>query len=293
MAKKASGPSGRQSVKGKRAVPPKTVPLRLNPDRLFPPNPTVRAIARRLHKEVRDLPILSPHGHTDPAWFAENEPFPDPAALFIVPDHYIFRMLYSQGIPLESLGIPRRIGGPAEHDPRKIWRLFAENYHLFRATPSRFWFEHALAEVFGVKKRLAPASADEIYDRIAACLKKPQFRPRALYERFKIEVIATTESPLDPLAHHRKLRQSNWRGRVLTAYRPDPVVDPEFDGFAANVRKLGEITNRDTSKWQGYLDALMDRRRFFAETGATSTDHGHPSARTADLSRGEAELLFG
>jgi glucuronate isomerase len=295
VAKKASGQAGRKKAsesKKTRVERGKVSPLRLDPDRLFPANPAVRSIARRLYKEVRDLPIVSPHGHTDPAWFADNEPFSDPATLFIVPDHYIFRMLYSQGIPLESLGIARRDGQQVEKDPRKIWRLFAENYRLFRATPSRLWFEHALAEVFGVKQRLTPASADRIYDQVAECLGKPQFRPRALYERFKIEVIATTESPLDPLQHHQKLRQSNWRGRVLTAYRPDPVVDPEFDGFAENVRRLGEITGRDTTRWQGYLQAHMDRRRFFAEMGATSTDHGHPSARTADLSRGEAEILF-
>lgn len=268
------------------------MPLRLDPDRLFPPNPSVRAIARRLYKEVRNLPIVSPHGHTDPAWFADNEPFPDPATLFIVPDHYIFRLLYSQGISLDKLGIPRREHVATERNPRKIWRIFAENYHLFRGTPSRLWFEHALSEVFGVKRRLSAETADAIYDEVAGCLAKPKFRPRALYERFNIEVIATTESPLDPLLHHQKLKESNWRGRVITAYRPDPVVDPEFEGFAANLKKLGEMTGRDTLRWQGYLDALMDRRHFFASLGATSTDHGHPSARTADLSNVEAELLF-
>lgn len=266
--------------------------LRIHPDRLFPADRTARGIARRLYAEVRDLPLVSPHGHTDPAWFAENEPFPDPAALFIKPDHYIFRMLFSQGIPLESLGVPRRDGGPVETDPRKIWRLFAANFHLFRATPSRLWLDHAFAEVFGIEARLGADTADEIYDRLADCLARPEFRPRALYERFNLEVIATTESPLDPLAHHQKLRAGNWRGRVITAYRPDPVVDPEFEGFRENLARLGEITGREVATWRGYLEALADRRRYFSEMGATSTDHGHPTARTADLSPSEAETLF-
>ena len=266
--------------------------LRLDPDRLFPPDPSVRGIARRLYERVKDLPILSPHGHTDPRWFAENAPFPDPATLFIVPDHYIFRMLHSQGIPLERLGVPSADGGAVESDPRKIWRLFAENYHLFRGTPSRFWFEHALAEVLGVTVRLSAESADAVYDAVAARLESAECRPRALFERFNIEVIATTESPLDPLQHHKTLRASNWRGRVLTAYRPDPVVDPEFDGFAQGLRALGEITGCDSGSWQGYLRAHRKRRQYFAEMGATSTDHGHPSARTADLSTKEAEALY-
>jgi len=267
-------------------------PLRLDPDRLFPPEATLRGIARRLYEGVKDLPIVSPHGHTDPRWFAEDAPFPDPATLFIVPDHYIFRMLHSQGIPLERLGVPSRDGTAVESDPRKIWRLFAENYHLFRGTPSRFWFEHALTEVLGVETRLTAKTADAVYDAVAARLASPDCRPRALYERFNIEVIATTESPLDPLAHHKKLRASNWRGRVITAYRPDPVVDPEFDGFAAGVTELGAMTGCDTESWQGYLAAHLQRRRYFAELGATSTDHGHPTARTADLAPKAAEALY-
>ncbi len=264
----------------------------LHEDRLFPSDQTQRAIARRLYAEVRDLPIVSPHGHTDPAWYAGNEPFPDPATLFVVPDHYVFRMLYSQGVPLEDLGIPRRDGGPVERDSRRIWRRFAENWHLFRGTPTRMWLDHAFETLFGVTERLSADTADAIYDRIDACLKKPEFRPRALFERFGIEVIATTESPLDPLDHHRRLRESGWGGRVVTAFRPDPVVDPDFEGFAANVEALGGLTREDTTRWDGYLAALATRRAYFKEFGATSTDHGHPTARTADLPRDEAARLF-
>jgi glucuronate isomerase len=266
--------------------------LTLHEDRLFPSDPVQRAIARRLYQAVRSLPIVSPHGHTDPQWFADNEPFPDPARLLIVPDHYVFRMLYSQGIPLESLGIPRADGQPVETDPRKIWRLFCENWFLFRGTPTRMWFEHALQTVFDVREKPSAASADRIYDRIAECLPRDEFRPRALFERFNIEVLATTESPLDRLLSHQKLRSSGWKGRIVSAFRPDPVVDPEFAGFVANVAQLGELTGEDTATWSGYLDALANRRIFFASLGATSTDHGHPSAATFDLPRGECEALF-
>ena len=267
-------------------------PLTLHPDRLFPAAPEMRDIARRLHAEVRDLPILSPHGHTDPAWFAKDEPFADPADLLIVPDHYVFRMLFSQGVPLETLGIPRADGGAVETDPRTIWRRFAEKYHLFRGTPSRLWHDWVYAEAFGLDVRLSAETADLYYDRIDAALKTPDFRPRALFERFNIELIATTENPLDPLDHHRAIRESGWKGRVVTAYRPDPVVDPEFTGFADNIRRLGALTGEDVGSFAGYLRAHEKRRAFFREAGATSTDHGHPTAFTADLPKDEAEALY-
>src|SRR3954465_4274475 len=217
----------------------------LSDDRLFPPDPATRAVARRLYEQVRRLPIVSPHGHPDPAWFALDRPFADPASLLIVPDHYLFRMLYSQGVPLEALGIPRRDGGPVERDPRLIWRTFAEHYHLFRGTPSRLWLDWVFAEIFGLDRRLDAGSADEIYDVIEAALKRPDFLPRALFERFNIEALATTESPLDPLDHHRAIRESGWHGRVITTYRPDPVVDPEHPDFAANLRRFGEVSGED------------------------------------------------
>jgi glucuronate isomerase len=264
----------------------------LHPDRLFPSDPTQRDIARRLYGEVAALPIVSPHGHTDPSWFAKDEAFPDPASLFVKPDHYAFRMLYSQGIPLEQLGVPRKDGGETSTDSRAIWRLLASNWHLFRGTPTSMWLTHAFETVFGVTERLSAASADRIYDQIEDCLRKPEFRPRALFERFNLEVLATTESPLDPLVHHKAIRESGWKGRVITAFRPDPVVDPEFEGFRENLAELGRITGKDTAIWDGYLAALADRRLYFKSYGATSTDHGHPTAATADLARAEAEKLF-
>jgi len=268
------------------------IPLALHPDRLFSSDPVQRALSRALYATIRNLPIVSPHGHTDPQWYADNEPFTNASALFITPDHYVFRMLYSQGVKLEDLAIPRRDGGTVEQDARKIWRTFAAHYRLFTGTPTRIWLDHAFHEVFGVRERLTPESADRIFDQINDCLAKPEFRPRALFERFNIEVIATTESPLDPLAHHAKLRSSGWRGRVITAYRPDPTVDPEFEGFAANVQKLGQLAGEDSQTWRGYLAAHRNRRAFFKTMGATSTDHGHPTAQTSDLSDTECEALL-
>jgi glucuronate isomerase len=264
----------------------------LHPDRLFPSDPDMRAVARRLYAEVKDLPIVSPHGHTDPRWFAEDEPFADPASLFIKPDHYIVRMLYSQGIAMESLGIPRSGGEPVETDGRRIWQVFADNLHLFRGTPSKMWLDHALIEVLGIEEPLRPDTAGSVYDAVAEKLALPEFRPRALFNAFNIEVLATTESPLDDLRHHDRIGESGWKGRVITAFRPDPVVDPDYEGFAENVASLGQIAGEDSADWHGYLRALAIRRAYFAGRGATSTDHGHPSAATADLAAPECARLF-
>ncbi|WP_346908729.1 glucuronate isomerase [uncultured Roseibium sp.] len=264
----------------------------LPPDRLFPTDPQTREIARALYQSVADKPIISPHGHTDPRWFAENKPFADPAQLFITPDHYVFRMLFSQGISLESLGVPRADGGWTETDGRKIWRIFAENYYLFRATPSRMWLDHAFQDVFGLTTPISAETADVAYDHIVDCLNRPEFTPRSLFNRFNIEAIATTESPLDDLRWHRMIRDSGWDGRVITAYRPDPVVDPEFAGFTENVEQLGALTGEDSTTWAGYLQAHRIRRAYFKEFGATSSDHGHATARTENLPQDEAAALF-
>jgi glucuronate isomerase len=269
--------------------------LLLHPDRLLPAEPVQRDIARRLYLDIKDLPIVSPHGHTDPRWFADNEPFSNPAELLITPDHYVFRMLYSQGVPLEALGVPKRAGaagGDLEADPRRIWRLLAYNYYLFRGTPSRMWLDWVFSEVFGLTKTLTPDTADHYYDAIDDRLKMDDYRPRALFERFGIELIATTEDPLDPLHAHRKLKADGWGRKVITAFRPDNVLDPEYEGFADNLDRLGDLTGSDTYSYRGYLDALENRRAFFREHGATSTDHGHPTAHTLNLSAAAAETLF-
>lgn len=266
-------------------------PLLLSLDRLFPSDPAQRDIARQLYAEVADLPIISPHGHTDPSWFAGNAPFGNAAELLLHPDHYVFRMLYSQGVSLDALGIRNR-----QADPRESWRLFAQNYHLFRGTPSRMWMDWVFAEAFGFDVQFSAETSDLYYDRITEALTTDAFRPRALFDRFAIEVIATTESPLDTLDHHAVIRAANasgeWSGRVITAYRPDPVVDPEFEGFRDNLARFSDLSGEDAFSYAGYLAAHRGRRAFFAEMGATSTDHGHPTAATADLSNAEAEALF-
>ena len=261
--------------------------LKLHADRLFPTDRDVRAISRRLYDAVADLPIISPHGHTDPRWWATDDVFGNATELLLHPDHYVFRMLYSQGVPLEALGIRN-----PDVDPRESWRLFAERYHLFRGTPTRMWLDWVFSATFGIEVLLSAETSDHYYDHITAALATDAFRPRALFERYNIEVIATTESPLDDLRHHQAIRDSGWKGRVITAYRPDPIVDPEFEGFHDNLAVLAQMTGEDCFNWQGYLNAHRKRRAFFASMGATSTDHGHPTAQTADLSSQDAEELF-
>ena len=265
--------------------------LELHPDRLFPADAHTRDIARALYSQVAARPIISPHGHTDPRWFATDAPFDDATSVFLWPDHYVLRMLYSHGIGLDTLGVAASGERPRETDRRKIWRLLAEHYHFFRGTPSRFWLDHVFAEVFAIDVRLGAETADHYYDVIADALARPKFRPRALFERFGIEVLATTEGAVDTLVHHEAIARE-WGGRVITTFRPDDVVDPEREDFRENVRKLGELTQQDVGSWRGYLEALRQRRALFRAHGATATDHGHPTAATADLSERETERLF-
>jgi glucuronate isomerase len=266
-------------------------PLTLHPDRLFPADPDTRAVARALYGEVAKLPIISPHGHTDPSWFAYDQPFENAADLLLTPDHYLFRMLFSQGISLEALGVAP-VGETARVDPRSAWRLLAQNMHLFRGTPSAVWLNHVFVEVFGLDVALSADTADQYFDHINAALVTDAFRPRALFKRFNIELLATTESPSDDLVHHRAIRDSGWDGRVVTAYRPDPVINAEDDRFSNAMARFAELSGQDVYSWSGYLEGHWVRRAAFRALGATSTDHGHPTAFTADLSSGEAEALF-
>jgi glucuronate isomerase len=267
-----------------------TTQLILHPDRFLPVDAATAAVARSLLMRVETLPIISPHGHTVPAWFAYDTPFEDATSLFIWPDHYVHRMLYSQGISLPEIGIAP-IGGTAETDRRKCWRILAENYHLYRGTPSRAWLDHVFATVFDIKVRLSAETADLYYDTITDAVQRPEFRPRALFKRFNIEALATTEGALDPLVEHTKIREE-WDGRVLTTFRPDDVADPDRNDFTVNVQKLGEITGENTAQWKGYLNALAKRRAFFRAHGATATDHGFPTAKTADLPQIECQRLL-
>lgn len=268
-----------------------TRPLQLDPDRLFPPEPRTRDLARALYAGVAKLPIVSPHGHVDPRWFAENAAWTDATSLLLAPDHYLFRMIHSQGVPLDALAIPRRTGVPAI-DPRAAWRTFAEHYRLFRGTPSRLWLDHVFAEVFGLDVGLEAATADHYFDAIGAALATPAFRPRALFDRFGIDFLATTEGADDALAHHAAIRRSSWSGRVATTYRPDSVIDVEHEQFAGAMVRFAALTGEDVWSWRGYLAAHAKRRADFRAVGATATDHGHPTAATANLAPPEAEALF-
>ncbi|HEY5713260.1 MAG TPA: glucuronate isomerase [Allosphingosinicella sp.] len=266
-------------------------PLILHPDRLLPADPATREVARALYAAVKDLPIVSPHGHCDPAWFASDAAWADATQLLLAPDHYLYRMLYSQGVTLDRLGVADSSGAPTA-EPREAWRLFASHYHLFRGTPSRLWLDHVFAEVFGIDVALETATADLYFDRIAEALATPAFRPRALFDRFGIELLATTEGAHEDLHHHAAIRASGWRGRVVTTYRPDAVVDPEHEEFGPALARFGELTGEDVNSWDGYLAAHRKRRADFRAAGATATDHGHPTALTADLGAAEKGALF-
>lgn len=266
--------------------------LELHPDRLFPVEPSCREVARNLYKEIESLPIISPHGHTDPSWFAENEPFENAHSLLIAPDHYLLRMLYSQGLSLKDLGIATSHAGEKAANPRIAWKHFAKHYRLFRGTPTGLWLDHVFHDVFAMSKQLQENNADDYYDSITSQLQTAQFRPRSIVDRFNIEFLATTESPVDTLEHHHKIKQSSWNGTVVTSYRPDSVVDPNHPKFIDSLARFSELTGEDVYSWTGYLNAHRKRRKDFIDVGATASDHGHPSAQTADLSQQACEELF-
>lgn len=263
----------------------------LDPDRLLPADPTTRAIAREIYDAVSDLAIISPHGHTDPHWFAEDACFEDAASLFLTPDHYVLRMLRSHGLSYDALGVPRRDGG-AVADGRHAWRTFAGQYYLFAGTPSQLWIDHAMNWGFGIDERLSAANADRIYDQITERLQQDDMRPCAILDKAKVEVIATTEFALDPLAAQGKLADKGLVGRIRTTYRPDDVTDPDMPGFLANLNRLGDLTNCDTQSWEGMIEAHRIRRAAFRSFGATATDHGVPDLVTADLAPREKQPLL-
>ncbi len=265
----------------------------LSPDRFFGPDGRQKEIARHLYAQVAGLPLICPHGHVDPRMFADPDySFGSPADLLIIPDHYVFRMLYSQGVPLEALGVPRRDGGPVETDHRKIWQTFADHFYLFRGAPTGIWLTQELVEVFGVTEKLTGASAQRIYDQIADCLARPEFRPRALFERFNIEVLATTDAASDPLVHHQAIRASGWRGRVVPTFRPDGVVNLDAPGWRQNIEALSAASGIEVNSYRALIAALENRRAFFKQMGATATDHAALTPATGELSAAEAEAIF-
>jgi glucuronate isomerase len=259
-------------------------PVTLSPDRLFPADPATRDIARRLYERVATAPILSPHGHVDARVLASNEPFPDPAALLVTPDHYVTRLLHANGVSLDRLRPPT--------PSREIWAELCNHWHLFAGTPVRYWLEAQLVEVFGVTTTPGAATADAIYDRIAAALASPDFRPRALFARFGIRVLATTDDPADDLAAHRALRDDpTFDGQVIPTLRADRYMNPALPTWAAALDELSAASGIDCGTYAGLLDALRDRRRFFLDTGATSTDSGVPDAGSEPLAGHDAERI--
>ena len=266
--------------------------LRLHDDRVFDPEPSVRRIARTLYDETRALPLICPHGHVDPRWLASNDAFPEPASLLVTPDHYITRMLYSQGVPLESLGVRPRDGSAFETDARQIWRRFAQGAHLFRGTPSGYWLDHELHDVFGVRVALSAESGDFVYDAIAERLPSPEFRPRALFDRFNIEVLATTDAATDSLEHHAAIRNSGWHGRVIPTFRPDVLFNVTAADWSDSVGALEAQTGVRIDSVEALVAALAVRRRVFCAAGATATDHGVEEPFTGSLSRDACTAIW-
>lgn len=267
--------------------------VELPEDRYFSPDPAQRRVAHELYTTVAHLPLVCPHGHVDPRLFADPDyTFGSPTELLLIPDHYVFRMLYSQGIPLEDLGIPRRDGGPVETDHRRIWQIFAEHFHLFRGTPTGIWLKEELAGVFGVREKLTAESAQRIYDQIEAQLRSPEFKPRRLYERFNIEVLCTTDAATDTLEHHQAIRQSGWSGRIVPTFRPDAVVNLDAEDWREQIDALSAVSGIDVKDYRSYIQALENRRAFFKEMGARATDHAALTAYTEELSEREADEIF-
>ena len=262
-------------------------------DRYFGPTGGRKKMALILYQKIAGLPLVCPHGHVDPRLFADPDyRFGNPAELLIVPDHYIFRMLYSQGVALEDLGIPRRDGGPVESDPRQIWQRFAEHFYLFRATPTGLWLVNELHDVFDVNTKLTGDSAQDIYDQVAAKLAQDDFTPRALFERFNIEVLCTTDAATDPLVHHQAIRASGWSGRIRPTFRPDAVVNIDTVGWSDNIAALSEISGVTIDGYGAFIQALENRRAFFKSMGATATDHAALTPYTAELSPQAADAIF-
>ncbi|MET7752483.1 glucuronate isomerase [Micromonospora sp. NPDC005367] len=266
--------------------------LRLHPDRALPAGDDVRAVARRIYHSTRELPLLCMHGHVDAAVLADDERFSDPAHLLVVPDHYVTRMLVSQGVTLDQLGVPRLDGTAVETDPRAIWRLFCAHWHLFRGTPSRYWLEHELAEVLKLDLIPGPDTADKLYDLIDARLSEPGFRPRTLLDTFNIELIATTDSATSPLHDHARLRQAGLGERVVPTFRPDALTHIGHPGWTRQLEQLQELTGEDTGDYDGYLAALRARRAAFVAAGARATDHGHLTAAAEPLTPAEARRIY-
>ena len=264
----------------------------LNPDRLFSPLPAQRQLAKDLYTSIKDLPLVCPHGHVNPTLLSNPKAsFGNPAELFVIPDHYIFRMLYSQGIRLEDLGIPSQNGQTIETSPRTIWKRFAEHFYLFRATPTGIWLKDELESVFGIEQKLSAETANEIYDELKHKLSLSEFSPRRLFERFNIEVLCTTDAATDTLKQHQALKQEGFN-KLRPTFRPDAVVNLDTLNWHTHLQGLSEVSGQEISSYKQFIAALEIRRSFFKQMGATATDHASLSANTISLETNEAETIF-
>ena len=253
----------------------------------------MKTFAQELYNTTKNTPLICPHGHVDPALFSDPAyRFGSPVDLLIIPDHYVFRMLYSQGIRLEQLGIARLDGQPVETDHRKIWQLFAENFYLFRGTPTGVWLHNELKDVFGIDEKLSAKNANEIYDALVAKLQEDAFQPRKLFEQFNIEILATTDAATDTLEHHQRIQASDWQGRIIPTFRPDAVITINDPRWHTNIELLGDVSGVDVKDYASFIQAIEQRRDFFKAMGATATDHGTQHAYTEQLSRADAENIF-
>ncbi len=264
----------------------------LNEERYFDSNPAIRKIAKELYDKVKNLPIISPHGHVDPRLFAQNKPFPDPTELFIIPDHYIYRMLYSQGYSLEELGIPTIDGSPVENDRRKIWQIFADNFYLYSGTPTGAWLTQEFEEVFGIDEKLTGENAQKVYDQMLEKLQSPEFLPRTLFKKFNIEVLSTTDGASDNLEYHKQIKDSGWDGNIIPAFRPDAVVNILADNWKEEIQKLSSVVNIDITDYKTFIKVIESRREYFKKMGAVATDQGVLSPYTHKLSESEADSIF-
>lgn len=237
------------------------------------------------------MPIISPHGHVPPQWLSEDIPFGNPTSLLLTPDHYINRLLHAHGVDLADLGVAQE--DFSEDQARNAFRIFCSWWPAFRGTPMRLWMEAELVDIFDVHVAPSAETADQIYDQIASRLESAEFRPRALYKQFGIELLATTDDPCDDLSAHQALRDDpTWQGRVIPTFRPDKYLEPGVDGWVGLVDRLGEVSGVDTGSYAGYIEALANRRQYFKDNGAVSSDHSHFDARTDSLEEAEAERIF-
>jgi len=272
--------SGLRTITSARRLAP-------HPDRLLPADRGLRDLARSIYQQVAGAPIYSPHGHVDAAIIADNRPFGNPAELLITPDHYVTRLIHAYGIGLDQLGV-----NTPSADPREIWRIFCAHWHIFAGTVVRYWFESEFFDVFGLTEQPSAENADDLYDQLSEKLAQPDFRPRELFDRFNIAVLATTDDPASDLSAHQLLAADpDFAGAVVPTFRADRYMSPDAKGWSAALNELAAVAGVDTGSYAGLVEALRNRRAYFKENGCTATDSGMADAYAIPLAGTEAERI--